>query len=204
VNVVGVAGPAGSGKSAVCRMLARRQGVAHVNCDELAWRTYRPGGPAYARLLARFGEGILSPSGAVDRARLAQLCLQNPGAKRDLEEIVHPHVMEALRRAIERHAQEGAELVLVEGALLLSSPHVERAMFSLFIWLHAPEDVRRRRLLDAGIPWEQVEARLRAQQDLAPPLAGNVYAVDTCGPPAQVAQRVRSILQRAAGLGSAP
>jgi len=156
------------------------------------------------RLLARFGEEILSPSGAVDRSRLAKLCLQNPDAKRALEEIVHPHVMETVRRAIEHHAREGAELVLVEGALLLSSPHVERAMFDLYIWLHAPEDVRRKRLLDAGVPWEQVEARLRAQRDLTPPRAGNVYAVDTCGPPAQAAQRVRSIIQRAAGLGSIP
>jgi len=202
--VVGVAGPAGSGKSAVCRMLARRQGIAHVNCDELAWRTYRPGGPAYVQLLARFGEEILDPNGAVDRARLAELCLRDPDAKGDLEAIVHPHVMKAVRRAIEHHAQAGARLALVEGALLLSSPHVDRAMFDLFVWLHAPEDVRRRRLLDAGVPWEQVEARFHAQRDLSPPLAGNVYAVETCGTPAHAAQRVLSIVREAVGADSAP
>jgi dephospho-CoA kinase len=195
MKVIGITGPAGSGKSTVCRMLAHRPGIGHVDCDQLAWATYRPGGPAYARLLARFGEEILKPDGSVDRRRLAEIAFSDPGAKEDLEAIVHPLVMEEVKREIQRHRGLGTRWLLVEGALLLSSSHVDRSLFDAFVWLSAPEEERRRRLLSAGVPWEVVEGRLQAQRELLPPKAENVYVVDAGAPPAEVAARILSLLE---------
>ncbi|HIE48292.1 TPA: dephospho-CoA kinase [Candidatus Bipolaricaulota bacterium] len=195
MKVVGVTGPAGAGKSTVCRMLARRPGIGHVNLDELAHATYRPGGPAYARLLARFGEEILNPDGSVDRRRLAQLVFHDDKAREELEAIVHPAVMSALKREIRCHREGGTRWLLVEGALLLTSPHVDRSLFDAFVWLSAPEEERRRRLLAAGLPWDLVEARLRGQRGLLPPKAADVYVVDASGPPAEVADRILSLLR---------
>lgn len=176
-------------------MLAHRPGIGHVDCDQLAWATYRPGGPAYARLLARFGEEILKPDGSVDRRRLAEIAFSDPGAKEDLEAIVHPLVMEEVKREIQRHRGLGTRWLLVEGALLLSSSHVDRSLFDAFVWLSAPEEERRRRLLSAGVPWEVVEGRLQAQRELLPPKAENVYVVDAGAPPAEVAARILSLLE---------
>ena len=195
MKVIGVAGPAGAGKSTVCRMLARRPGIGHVDCDRLAHATYRPGGPAYLRILSRFGEDILTPSGGINREKLAELIYSDPQAKHDLEAIVHPLVMEELKGEIRRHRELGTRWLLVEGALLLSSPYVDRSLFDVFVWLSAPEEERRRRLLAAGVPWESVEARLEAQRDLSPPKADCVYLVDSSGPPAEVATRVLSLLR---------
>ncbi len=195
MKVIGVAGPAGAGKSTVCRMLARRPGIGHVDCDQLAHATYRPGGPAYLRILSRFGEDILTPSGGINREKLAELIYSDPQAKHDLEAIVHPLVMEELKGEIRRHRELGTRWLLVEGALLLSSPYVDRSLFDVFVWLSAPEEERRRRLLAAGVPWESVEARLEAQRDLSPPKADCVYLVDSSGPPAEVATRVLSLLR---------
>jgi len=179
----------------VCRMLARRPGIGHVDCDQLAHATYRPGGPAYLRILSRFGEDILTPSGGINREKLAELIYSDPQAKHDLEAIVHPLVMEELKGEIRRHRELGTRWLLVEGALLLSSPYVDRSLFDVFVWLSAPEEERRRRLLAAGVPWESVEARLEAQRDLSPPKADCVYLVDSSGPPAEVATRVLSLLR---------
>ena len=195
MKVIGVAGPAGAGKSTVCRMLARRPGIGHVDCDQLAHATYRLGGPAYLRILSRFGEDILTPSGGINREKLAELIYSDPQAKHDLEAIVHPLVMEELKGEIRRHRELGTRWLLVEGALLLSSPYVDRSLFDVFVWLSAPEEERRRRLLAAGVPWESVEARLEAQRDLSPPKADCVYLVDSSGPPAEVATRVLSLLR---------
>ena len=199
MKVIGVTGPAGAGKSTVCRMLARRPGIGHVDCDRLAHDTYRPGGPAYLRILSRFGEDILSPSGGIDRGKLAELVYSDPQARRDLEAIVHPLVMEGVEREIRRQRELGTRWLLVEGALLLSSPHVYRTLFDGFVWLSAPEEERRRRLLAAGVPWESVEARLEAQRDLSPPKADYVYLVDSSGPPAEVAARVLRLLEELEG-----
>lgn len=195
MKVIGVAGPAGTGKSTVCRMLARRPGVAFVNCDELAWRTYRPGGPSYAPLIARFGEEILSHDGTVDRKRLGDTALRDPAARTDLEEIVHPAVMQLLHRTIAEHRAHRTAVLLAEGALLLSSPHVDRQAFDLFVWLYAPEEVRRGRLLSAGLGGAVVRRRMEAQADLVPPVDPRVYPVDATGPPIHVADRVWSLIQ---------
>ncbi len=195
MKVIGVAGPAGTGKSTVCRMLARRPGVAFVDCDALAWQSYRPGGPSYAPLIARFGEEILSDDGTVDRARLGDLVLGDPSARGDLEEIVHPAVMQYLQRTTAEHRSRGTAVLLVEGALLLSSPHVDRQAFDLFVWLYAPEEVRRGRLLSAGLEGTLVRRRMEAQADLAPPVDARVYPVDASGPPIHVADRIWSLVQ---------
>lgn len=197
--VVGIAGPTGSGKSTVCRILARRPGYVHVDCDLLAKRTYEPGGPAYAELVRAFGPGILSPDGRVDRKKLAELALRDPGKKKLLEDIVHPHVIRALERIVAEQKGKGTEVLLIEGALLFFSPHVPWELFDLRIWLDAPEGVRRRRLLSAGLPPDAVELRLRAQHGLAPPLG--VTRVDASASPEEVASRVLSLLEAHGGSG---
>ncbi|MCR4391980.1 MAG: dephospho-CoA kinase [Candidatus Acetothermia bacterium] len=195
MKVIGIVGPAGSGKSTVARMLARRAGIARVDCDELAWSTYRPGGPAYARVVARFGGGILARDGSVDRFRLATVALSDPRAKADLEAIVHPEVMAAVRRAIADHEKKGTRFLLVEGALLLSSSHVDRSLFDAFVWLDVPEEERRERLLASGLPFGAVVQRLSAQRDLQPPRDPKVYVMDAQSPPANVAGRVLDLLR---------
>ncbi len=199
MKVIGIAGPAGSGKSTVARLLAERPGVARLDCDALAWATYRPEGSAYAPLVARFGTGILAKDGTVDRSRLSAATLTHPRRKKDLEAIVHPAVMAAVRRAITEHRALGTQVLFVEGALLLSSLHVDRSIFDAFVWLSVPEAERRKRLLGSGLKREGVERRLRAQQDLAPPKEPRVRVVDGRGPPVEVASRVLALLDSLGG-----
>lgn len=199
MRVIGIAGPSGSGKSSLARLLSRRPGVAHLDCDALAWASYAPGGPAYRRLIARFGEGILAPDGTVDRRKLARLALASPEGKADLEAIVHPLVMDGIRRSIEDHRRAGTGVLLVEGALLLSSPHVELSPFDLVLWLEVPEAERRRRLLWAGLDPEAVERRIALQRDLRPPQDPKVKVVDGTGSPAEVARRVSDLLEEVLG-----
>ncbi len=194
MRVIGLAGPAGTGKSTVARMLARRPGFAHLDCDALAWDTYRPGGPAYLELLARFGQEILNPDGTVNREKLGALVFSDPRARKDLEGLVHPWVMEALRRKAAEAEGKGTQYLLVEGALLLHSPHVERSFFDLFLWLSVPEGERRRRLRAAGVPERLIAQRLAAQAGLTPPLLPNLIVVNGEGPPAEVAQRVLQVI----------
>lgn len=191
--VVGIAGPAGSGKSTVCRLLSRRPGFVHLDCDRLAWEAYAPGGPAHGKVLETFGPDVLSPTGAVDRKRLGEIVFADPGKRKELEDIVHPVVVQAIRRAIDRGRGRRSRVLLVEGALLYRSTHVPRDLFDLALWLEAPEGVRRERLRAAGLPEEVVERRLAAQRDLRPPSWALV--VDATPPPEEVARRVLSLIK---------
>ncbi len=198
--VVGIAGPAGSGKSTVCRLLSRRPGFSFLDCDDAAKGTYVPGGPAYRKLVETFGEGILAQDGSIDRRKLAEIALSNPKSRERLEAIVHPLVVQAIREWIRREQKRGTRVLLVEGALLFHSPHVPQDLFDVCIWLEAPEDVRRARLLSAGLPPETVELRFRAQRDLRPP--PGVRVVDASRPPEEVARDILALIANEKGYGS--
>lgn len=196
MKVIGIVGPAGSGKSTVARLLASQPGTVCLDCDALAWAAYHPGGPAYSALVSRFGEGILACDRTVNRTELARIAWATPQAKQDLERIVHPAVMAAIGQAIEEHAAKGTNWLLVEGALLLSSAYVDRSLFDAFVWLSVPEEERRRRLRSSGLDAKVIEQRLAAQHDLLPPSDPRVHIVDGSGSPEEVAQRVKGLLDR--------
>jgi dephospho-CoA kinase len=186
--VVGLAGPAGSGKSAVARRLARRGGVAWIDLDRVAWSTYEPDGPAFHALLARFGSDILAADGHVDRAALAAKALGDPASKRDLERIVHPAVNAALAASIGEERRRGRQVLLVEGALLASSPDVDRDLFDVILWLDVPFPVRGARLRKDGR-----EHHAARNDELTP--SGDVVRVDADASLDEVAERVWSVIE---------
>ncbi len=183
MKVIGLAGPAGSGKSAVARALSQRAGVGWIDLDRLAWSTYEPGTPAFTALVVRFGVGILAPDGQIDRTELARRAFADPEAKRDLDRIVHPAVDGALARRIENEREAGREVLLVEGALIGASPHIDLGLFDVMVWLEAPRRVREKRLGSVG----RGEHAAR-NADLAAPRGA--VCIDAEGPIDEVAERV--------------
>ena len=150
MKVIGLAGRAGSGKSAAARYLARKPGIEWVDLDAVAWDTYGPGTAPYNRLLAAFGKSILSESGEIDRKQLAEVAFADHETQVTLNAIVHPAVSDAIRAIIREHRQEGTDILLIEGALLASSPYVDRSGYDLSLWLDVPDDVRMERLQAVG------------------------------------------------------
>ena len=150
MRVIGLAGRAGSGKSAVARCLARKPAVEWIDLDAVAWDTYTVGTAVYERLLEAFGEEILNESGEIDRIRLAEAAFANHKNRETLNAIVHPAVSDAVGAIIREHRQKGTEILLIEGALLASSPYVDRSAYDLILWLDVPDDVRLERLQAIG------------------------------------------------------
>ncbi|MCD5416647.1 dephospho-CoA kinase [Candidatus Bipolaricaulota bacterium] len=150
MKVIGLAGATGCGKSRVARELATREGAVWIDLDRLAWDTYRPRTPTYRQLVSRYGKGILDSEGAIDRARLGKIVFRDSEALADLDAIVHPAVTTRLRETIRQEERQKTEVLLVEGALLASSPHVDRSLFDVVLWLEASSKRREERLRNAG------------------------------------------------------
>jgi dephospho-CoA kinase len=104
LRVFGLTGGIASGKSAVAQRW-RARGLAVVNADELARAAVVPESPALAQIVDYFGAEVLTPSGALDRARLAKIVFSDPEARRRLDAIVHPVVR---KLASERFAEIAA------------------------------------------------------------------------------------------------
>lgn len=189
MDVIGLAGRSGSGKSAAARELSKREGVAWIDLDRVAWETYRPRTPTYWRLVSRFGREILKTDGVVDRARLADRALSDEAGRRALEAIVHPAVFERLKERIREEEARGTRTLLVEGALLGSSPHVDRGLFRAILWLEASPATRRRRLEDAGRAGH-------ARRAIANPDPEGVLRIDAEGSVAETARRIAEAIEK--------
>jgi dephospho-CoA kinase len=150
MKTIGLAGRPGSGKSAVARELERSSNAVWIDLDRVAWDTYAPGAEVYEAVVERFGDGILAEDGSIDRGELAVRVFMEAGAREALEALVHPAVLGRLKALREAHAKRGIDLLLVEGALLSTSPYVDRSLFDAILWLEVPDDVREARLRAAG------------------------------------------------------
>lgn len=87
--VLGLTGGIGSGKSAVVAEFGKL-GVHWVDVDHVARWVVEPGKPALAAIAERFGQGVLTPDGVLDRAVMRELIFQDSAQRMWLEQLLHP------------------------------------------------------------------------------------------------------------------
>jgi dephospho-CoA kinase len=97
---IGLTGGIASGKSIVAGRFAEL-GVPVIDADEAARAVVAPGKPGLALVLERFGSGVAGQNGELDRRALRELIFKDPGARRDLEAILHPLIRADMERSAE-------------------------------------------------------------------------------------------------------
>jgi dephospho-CoA kinase len=92
---VGLTGGIASGKSTAAKFFGAL-GVPILDSDQVAREVVEPGQPPLERLVERFGRGILTPDGHLDRPALRNIVFSDPKARADLENLTHPAIGAAL------------------------------------------------------------------------------------------------------------
>ena len=155
---VGLTGGIASGKSTAAKFFAAL-GVPILDSDQVARDVVEPGQPPLERLVERFGPGILTSDGHLDRPALREIVFSDPKARADLEALTHPAIgaaLEAQSAAVGGRYQILVIPLLVEKNL---SSHVDRVLV-----VDCSEELQIRRLRERdGSTAEQVQAILRAQ-----------------------------------------
>jgi len=185
VTRIGLTGGIGSGKSTVAALLAAH-GAVVVDADEIARDVVEPGTPGLVAVVAEFGPDVLSESGTLDRARLAQIVFNDPAALQRLNEIVHPLVGAESQRLISA-APAGAVLVydvplLVESGL--------QDVFDSVVVVEAPENVRLERLTARGVDRQDAVRRMANQATSEQRAAVADYVIDNSGALPELAGQV--------------
>ncbi|HWH24926.1 MAG TPA: dephospho-CoA kinase [Candidatus Limnocylindria bacterium] len=185
--VIGLTGPIGCGKSTIARMLGELGGVV-IDADQLARAATEPaaagGRETMAAIRHRFGAGVATADGTLDRAALAAIVFSDPAALADLERIVHPRVRAEVERRLATAEDAGELFVAIEAIKLVEGGLAARCDE---VWLiDCPPAVQRRRLAERGDAPDDVERRLTAQGNelagrLAASLAGSPTAVRRIG-----------------------
>ncbi len=155
---IGLTGGIASGKSTVAKLFAAL-GVPIIDTDQIAREVVEPGQPPLERLVERFGTGILTPDGHLDRPKLREIVFSDPKARADLEALTHPAIgtaVEVLSAAAGGPYQILVIPLLVEKGL---GARLDRVLV-----VDCPEELQIRRLQARdGSTLEQAQAILNAQ-----------------------------------------
>lgn len=190
MTVIGLTGGIASGKSEVARLL-RSKGVVVIDADEVAREVVQPGTPALEAIIKRFGGSVFHVDGSLNRSALAELIFSDPGARRDLNAIMHPRIFAAIAQRVE--ALDPAEPVVVEAALLAESYSQARerlGMDTLLVVDCPPEQQMARLKSERGLTEEQARQRLNAQASSAERRARATHVIDNSGTPSDLEQEV--------------
>jgi dephospho-CoA kinase len=189
-QVIGLTGGMASGKSTAARFL-REQGAHVIDADVLGHRTYDPGSPAYAKVVAAFGEDILAPDGAIDRKALGAKVFGRPAELKKLTDIVWPAIRALAEEEIERVRATGtARVIVLEAAVLFEAGWYD---FADEIWVTV---VDRERAIGRGmtrdnISREMAQKRIDAQLSNAERIARADVVIDNNHTPAEMLAQLR-------------
>ncbi|MDA1219362.1 MAG: dephospho-CoA kinase [Chloroflexi bacterium] len=118
--VIGLTGGIGTGKSEVARIL-QALGAVIINADQLGHQAYTPHTEIWDEVVKAFGEGILQPSGEIDRKQLGAIVFADPSQLARLNQIMHPRMARMVSAQIEKLREGGESAVVVEAAVLFEA-----------------------------------------------------------------------------------
>lgn len=143
MKVLGITGGVGSGKSLVLEYLKEEYGAYICQMDETAKELQKSGTECFREIVRHFGTEIVGSDGELDRAKLGGIVFAEEEELKKLNEIVHPAVLEHVRRDIEEKAGTGVKLYVVEAAVLTD---VFRDLSDELWYIYVREEIRRERL----------------------------------------------------------
>lgn len=143
MTTVGLTGNVASGKTTVANRW-RESGVTVIDADRLGHAVLEEDAEARAALVKEFGGGILDADGGIDRGALGKAAFSGPGRVASLNAIVHPPLLERLDGELERAREAGAELAVVDAALVFEFGLGD--VLDAIVLVTAPARVREERL----------------------------------------------------------
>ena len=159
--IIGIAGGIGSGKSYVARLFGEL-GCLVISSDEQVAEVYRD--PVVRDVLKKWwGEGVVKADGEIDKRFIASKVFADPAERRKLEELLHPLVATARRRAMEQ--AKGDTVAFVWDTPLLFETGLNKEC-DVVVFVDAPLPVRLKRVLESR-RWDEAELARRENSQWA-------------------------------------
>jgi dephospho-CoA kinase len=155
--VVGLTGGIGSGKSLAAQFFSQL-GALVIDADQLARSVIERGSEGFDEVLLRFGDTVLK-NGDIDRVALGQIVFENPEAKKDLEEIIHPRIRAEFEEAVA--SLNPGQIMVYEIPLLVETNAADR--FDFIITVESNAELRKQRLRARGMFHSDIEKRMASQ-----------------------------------------
>lgn len=194
---VGLTGGIACGKSNALRAFALL-GAHTIDADQLARAVVKPGKPALGTIVEEFGQEVLNPAGTLDRKKLANIVFRDDAARLRLNEIVHPHVIEAEEQEISKYLAAADPLatpvVVVDAPLMIEIGR--HGLYDFIVVAYCPPAVQMQRLM-ARDQFTNEEALLRLRSQMSPLEKARMadFIIETSGKLSDTAAQVRYIFK---------
>ena len=187
---IGLTGGIGSGKSVVADLFAVHQ-VPVIDTDAISHTLTAASGTAIPSIRAAFGEHMVMPDGALDRAAMRAHVFVKPEARKQLEAILHPLIRAEVERRIseENSCSNQPYFILVVPLLIESSTYRQRVQRIAVVDCSEATQVRRV-MARNGLSQNEVERILQAQATRAERLAVADDVIENDGQLAALAPQV--------------
>jgi dephospho-CoA kinase len=172
-------------------LLASR-GAIVIDADALAREAVIPGSAALEKIVATFGDQMLTPQGELDRGALAAVVFSDEKKKNILNEIVHPEVRHLYHGALEDAQSQPHRILVYDIPLLTEARSADE--FDLVVVVDAPAALRHQRLIEhRGLEGEEATKRIQAQVSDDHRLALADIVLDSSGSEAETRERANRL-----------
>ena len=191
---VGLTGGIASGKSTVASLL-RDQDCMVLEMDPLGHELLEPGQSAYDEVVREFGNSILGPGDAIDRAKLGAIVFADAAKRARLNQILHPRILDVVLKwfaALDRPG--GPEFAVVEAALIVESGFHKQLDNLIVCWATPAQQMER--LIARGLTREQAELRISSQMPAEEKRRLANEVIDCSGSMEETERQVKSVVER--------
>jgi dephospho-CoA kinase len=176
----GLTGGVASGKSTVARLF-EALGARIIDADGIGHELLRPSLAPYQEVVRRFGSEVGKATGEIDRRRLGAKVFADAEARRDLNAILHPRIIERVEAlAAEYHAADARAVILVDAALIYEAGIGGRFKKMIVAWCR-PEQQVERLMAKAGLSHADAERRIASQISADEKRSRADYVIDCSG-----------------------
>jgi len=138
-TLIGVTGGIGSGKTLVCKFLAK-MGCKVYYADNIAKELYKKNATLKKRLIQSFGVQILDRRKKISLLKLGDIVFRNKLSQQRVGKIVHPFVIYEIMKRIGRNSNR---FIVVEAALIFET-HFDRYLdFTILVNSNIKERIKR-------------------------------------------------------------
>lgn len=155
---IGLTGGIASGKSTVADFFADL-GVPVIDTDVIAREVVAKGAPALDQIRDAFGDTVFDDDGKLDRQAMRNLVFSDAGKRRQLEDILHPLIRDAVVMQV---GAVNAPYMIIVVPLLVESPMKD--FMDRVLVVDCSEDVQLSRLQMRDAEDEELARRMIAAQ----------------------------------------
>ncbi|MGB9678730.1 MAG: dephospho-CoA kinase [Thermoanaerobacteraceae bacterium] len=179
MEVIGLTGGIGSGKSTVSKIL-KRLGAVIIDADIVSREIMSKGNVAYNMIVKYFNEDILLADGEINRKKLGNLVFADKESLKKLNDITHPEIIKKIKEKIKEERLKSHQKAIILDAALL----IEMEMHKLVdeVWLVVVDSKTQiKRVMERDkITYEDAVNRIKSQMPLEDKMKYADFIINNC------------------------